>query len=310
MKISALISVLVLVLLFPAFARSERTDSLSTGRRAGITAVSATSSLLVNAAVTEAVKRTFHELRPDRNGNNSFPSRHTSWVFAASTVISNELYRKSPFWSLGAQALATSIGLQRVMIRRHYGSDVIGGAITGVLSTEVCYLAIGRFFGTGRTLSRSENDFRPCFSVETEALYFADRSVAAGFGIALRGDLPFSRRWGATAIARSWSAPSKTRACGVRPLKAVGLTAGVCGHFRLPCAYLAVESSLQAGGTYIRHTAGYCDSGAGFESDFDLGLNWRLTDSFAIRATAGYRVLTYPKTMTAVTIGVGSVAVF
>lgn len=310
MKSTALISVLVVALLLPAALRGERVDSLSAPRRVEAVVVSATSTMLVNAGVTELVKSSFHELRPDRNGNNSFPSRHTSWAFSASTVISNELYRKSPYWSMGAQALASAIGLQRVMSRRHYGSDVIGGAITGVLSAGVCYLATRRLFGFRNVLSRFENDYRPCISLETEAVYFADRDIAAGFGVSLKGEVPFSRCLGAVARARMWSAPVKTADCGVRPLNSVDLTAGLAGHFTLPCGCLAFKPSIQAGMACNQRTAGYCNHGFGFVADCDLSLSWRLTEDFAVRATAGYGVFTCPKTTGALTIGIGSVAVF
>ena len=133
--------------------------------------VSAGSSMAVNALVTELLKGAVHEMRPDRSGNNSFPSRHASWAFAASSVISRELYHRSPWWSVGAQTLASAVGLQRIRSRRHYGSDVVWGAAVGVASTEICYWLTGRIFRRHSRVESCHYDFRPAFAATSETVY-------------------------------------------------------------------------------------------------------------------------------------------
>ena len=63
----------------------------------------------------------------------SFPSGHTATAFALATAI---IY----FWPKMAFIVgifATLIGISRVMIGAHYPSDVIAGALMGVLSTLI-----------------------------------------------------------------------------------------------------------------------------------------------------------------------------
>ena len=102
-------ALLLLSITIVSFAK-ENNDSIY--RRLPHTVVAAGGAVVINAAVTEGFKHGVHELRPDRTENNSFPSRHTSWAFTASTVLSNELYRYSPWWSLGAQALSSAVGIR------------------------------------------------------------------------------------------------------------------------------------------------------------------------------------------------------
>ena len=119
----------------------------STYRRVPRTIVAAGGSVVINAAFTEVMKHTIKEVRPDRSANNSFPSRHTSWAYTASTVLSNELYRYSPWWSMGAHAVASAVGTQRILAKRHWASDVISGAATGIISTELAYFISRKIYG-------------------------------------------------------------------------------------------------------------------------------------------------------------------
>lgn len=122
------IALLVMAVWYSASA-SEPVDT--TYRRMPRTIVAVGGAAVLNIAVTEGLKHSVHELRPDRSENNSFPSRHTSWVFTASTVLSNELYHYSPWWSVAAQAASSAVGHtachlapalgQRCRRRRCYG---------------------------------------------------------------------------------------------------------------------------------------------------------------------------------------------
>lgn len=67
------------------------------------------------------------------NGDNhSFPSGHATISFA-----SVEFMRKRYGWEYGlpAYALATFVAYSRVAAGRHYAIDVLGGAVTGIVST-------------------------------------------------------------------------------------------------------------------------------------------------------------------------------
>ena len=67
----------------------------------------------------------------------SFPSGHTVTAFAMATSFSF-LY---PRWSVPAFLIAAMIGLSRIVLTAHYLSDVIAGAVVGVIcSLGVKYL--------------------------------------------------------------------------------------------------------------------------------------------------------------------------
>ncbi|MDE5684189.1 MAG: phosphatase PAP2 family protein [Muribaculaceae bacterium] len=270
----------------------------------------AASSMAVNAAFTELLKGTVHEMRPDKSGDNSFPSRHTSWAFAASSVVSRELYRYSPWWSVGAQTLASAVGLQRIRARRHYGSDVVWGAAVGIASAEMCYWLTGRIFHRNSRPLSCYNNFRPGFAVMSEAVYTSDEEVCTGFGIVFRGQLPVAEHWGAVMSLRTSSAPVKNEGMMAEPFTTYGATAGVMGHFVLPVDCLALEPSAQFGAVRLQRTPGYCAGRTAFEADCDIALSWRLTGRFAVRGCIGYRFLTQPRCVSAFTVGLGSVAYF
>ena len=70
--------------------------------------------------------------------NTSFPSGHTVTAFALATAFSF----LNPRWSVPAFLGAAMIGLSRVVLTAHYLSDVIAGAVVGV----ICSLAIKYLF--------------------------------------------------------------------------------------------------------------------------------------------------------------------
>lgn len=92
--------------------------------------------------VTNILKYTIREKRPAGSNRNSFPSGHTTTVFAFASVLAE----RHP-WYIGvpAYAVASVAGLQRIAGNAHYLHDVIMGA------------AIGTAFGIGmnRLISKS-----------------------------------------------------------------------------------------------------------------------------------------------------------
>ncbi len=137
-----LLILLLFVLSFIPLQAAERTDSLRT-RKPAQTVTQIGASLVLNAGITEGLKHNIHRWRPNREDDHSFPSRHTSWAFTASTILSNEFYRSAPWVPVTAQTLASVVGVQRVAAECHYGTDVIAGAFIGVASTELSYF-LGR----------------------------------------------------------------------------------------------------------------------------------------------------------------------
>jgi len=103
-------------------------------------AIAGVSSSVVNAGIKAVVGRS----RPDRSDlrisntgvpvreptTSSFPSGHTLAAFCAATVLAEPGDRPGNAFLL---ASAVAIGASRIHLRAHHTSDVIGGAMIGVL---------------------------------------------------------------------------------------------------------------------------------------------------------------------------------
>ena len=69
------------------------------------------------------------QLRTSSHSGSSFPSNHTANVFAAASVIAVAY----PPATLIGYAVAAAIGYSRIYVGVHYPSDVIAGALLGLL---------------------------------------------------------------------------------------------------------------------------------------------------------------------------------
>lgn len=96
-------------------------------------------SALLNSAIVYTLKSWTNVIRPTGE-DYSMPSGHTSLAFATAHVFHREYGEKSIWYSIGAYASATAVGVMRVSKGGHWASDVLVGAGIGVLSTELVYL--------------------------------------------------------------------------------------------------------------------------------------------------------------------------
>jgi undecaprenyl-diphosphatase len=95
-------------------------------------------SLLVNGVI----KSFFRRKRPDWNQprafrirrprSSSFPSGHASAAFTAATVLS----QGDPWWPL-YYAAAAVVASSRTYVKIHHASDVVAGAVTGLIIGRV-----------------------------------------------------------------------------------------------------------------------------------------------------------------------------
>jgi hypothetical protein len=88
----------------------------------------------------QVMVKTFDRERPNGEDNESFPSGHTSWAFAASTLIVREMHEPSDDSFHLVDGLiylpAAYAAWERVATEKHWASDVAVGAFLGVFVTN------------------------------------------------------------------------------------------------------------------------------------------------------------------------------
>ncbi|MBQ0073086.1 MAG: phosphatase PAP2 family protein [Prevotella sp.] len=116
----------------------------------------------IMALLTNGIKYTAKEMRPDGSTANSFPSGHTATAFVAATILHKEYgLTRSPWWSVLGYACATTTGIMRTLNNRHWISDVLVGAGIGVVSTDLAYMIADYIFkkkGTVLEPRKGDND--------------------------------------------------------------------------------------------------------------------------------------------------------
>lgn len=103
-------------------------------------------SAVIMAAVTNGMKYTFREMRPDGSARNSFPSGHTATAFMGAELLRMEYKDVSPWIGYAGYAVAAGVGFFRVYNNRHWLNDIIAGAGVGILSTRVAYWLYPKIF--------------------------------------------------------------------------------------------------------------------------------------------------------------------
>jgi len=135
-------------------------------------------SYAVMAGLVNGIKYTSKEMRPDGSTANSWPSGHTATAFTAATIMHKEYgMTVSPWYSVGAYAVATATGAMRVLNNRHWVSDVLSGAGIGIMSGELGYALCDLIF-KGKGLNM--NDLGEYPDIYNDPSFFA---VSMGIGI-------------------------------------------------------------------------------------------------------------------------------
>jgi membrane-associated phospholipid phosphatase len=85
------------------------------------------------------IKNASHELRPNGNDYQSFPSGHTAEAFLSATFLFEEYKNVSVWYGVGGYLVAGFVGYLRVYNNAHWLHDVVAGAGFGIASTELTY---------------------------------------------------------------------------------------------------------------------------------------------------------------------------
>ena len=101
-------------------------------------------SFLLGLALNQLILLFVHRIRPydagithlivARSADPSFPSDHATATFAIAAAYLLHGMRRLGFWFLAAAALVI---VSRVYIGTHYVSDILGGAVTGIVAAAV-----------------------------------------------------------------------------------------------------------------------------------------------------------------------------
>jgi hypothetical protein len=307
MRFRAVILTLVLLAVTNTVVAQERIDSLLNNRNWGKVGVQFGTSFVTSYTVTTILKNTIRCERPDGTDYNSFPSRHASIAFSAGFRISRLLYKHSPWWVVGSQTVATAIGFERVLNKRHYPSDVLAGAAIGIGSA--CfgnYIADLAYPSTRSRMPNATNEYQPGIEVVTSAvlpvMQLADGvSSRIGLGASMRGRLPIDDNYGFAAAVNLRSIPVYRGRDFVNPLNTLGVAAGLNGYNSVSKRY-ALEYTLTAGVAKMFRTDGWRHSSASFTVDADFGASMQLTKRLAAGLTAGYNMMTMPRAVSMVSV--------
>ena len=108
-------------------------------------------------AVTHGCKYTVRRPRPDGSRRNSFPSGHTATSFLSATMLYKE-YQDKPWIGIACYGIASATGVMRIIENKHWMSDVMAGAGTGIMMAEIAYCLNDRLFADKRW-NRNSNHF-------------------------------------------------------------------------------------------------------------------------------------------------------
>ena len=99
-------------------------------------------SELLAASFVTILKSTTANMRPDGEGEKSFPSGHTCQAFVAATFLHREYGHISPFYSIAGYTMASAVGTMRMLNQRHWFNDVTVGAAMGDSFYQLGLLAL------------------------------------------------------------------------------------------------------------------------------------------------------------------------
>lgn len=88
-------------------------------------------ALAISEALTQSIKYSTRRQRPDMSGRTSFPSGHAADTFAFATALERHLGWRG---AVPAYIVSSYVAMSRLPANRHWLSDVVFGASTGIIA--------------------------------------------------------------------------------------------------------------------------------------------------------------------------------
>lgn len=245
----------------------------------------------LTVGITEILKHAVPEWRPDRSDNRSFPSRHASWAYAAAAILSVELSDRFAYTPLLAQTAANAVGMQRVISRRHYPSDVLAGAAVGLLSVRAGYWLSDLIFNTSRrqiinfSAERRSSLYTSTIAIIPLKSKNGDFALGTGIESAIGIIAPIAERFNIGAAAGLRSAPVYSHRQFVDPLSSLALRA-TADYCIIDSRRWAVGVGASASMLHNFHHDTLGISRFGAAADFSADAIHRLTDRISTGLTA------------------------
>lgn len=111
-------------------------------------------SYLAMGIMTNAIKYSVKEMRPDGSSRNSYPSGHTATAFMGAELVRSEY---GTGYGIAAYTIACGVAFMRIYNGRHWTTDVLAGAGIGILSARIGYWMLPvtrRWFGMERNKNK------------------------------------------------------------------------------------------------------------------------------------------------------------
>lgn len=176
----------------------------------GRATISYATSAAIMALLVNGIKYTTKVERPDNSSNNSFPSGHTSNAFMNATFLHKEYGFINPTYSIAGYSTSTFTAVGRELNNRHWVSDVLAGMGIGILSTELGYFIVDKFYKNVGDHDHSphfgDRFAKPSFlSLKVGSAHATSNLVEnfelgigskAGIELGLEGAYYFSHNWG------------------------------------------------------------------------------------------------------------------
>lgn len=201
-------------------------------------------SWAVQAVLTNAMKYSFREKRPDSGARNSFPSGHTATAFMGAEFLYREYRDVSPWIGYAGYAVAACTGYLRIYNNRHYFNDVLAGACLGIVSTK-WHIGFIRKSSGNQAVIRQNCNVPPCachiaLPVGPDYAYasLSDGSAMRSLALRLRRNVLNVSKMSARAMVafstcRSyncapWRVPDAALPCNTLPIPLISSTSRIC----------------------------------------------------------------------------------